>query len=237
MPKRGEYVIELEKVTKDYGQGSSVLRVLHEMSLSVRRGEFIAIMGPSGSGKSTLLNLLGCLDKPTTGRVLIDGTDTGMASDDELAELRANKLGFVFQAFNLLPNLSALKNVEMAMMITEKGKAERLETAASLLEKVGLGHRMDHKPAELSGGEKQRVAIARAMSNNPPILLLDEPTGNLDSKSGYEVMGIVKTLWKQQGITIVLITHEGELGDYAQRVVHVRDGKIEKITVPKGRGA
>ncbi len=228
--KAKDAIIELDSVARDYGEGPSTLRVLHEVSLSIKEGEFVAIMGPSGSGKSTLLHLLGCLDRPTTGRVVVAGTDIGKASTDELAELRANKIGFVFQAYNLLPNFTALQNVELAMAITGKEKRERRVRALGLLGLVGLKHRAGHKPTELSGGEKQRVSIARALSNQPPILLLDEPTGNLDTKSGREVMAIVQKLWKRQGVTIVLITHEKDISDYAQKTNHIRDGKIEKIT-------
>jgi len=230
-------IVELKKATKTYVTGETETTVLHGISFTVTKGEFVAIMGPSGSGKSTLLNLLGCLDKPTSGQVVIDGTDAATLSSEKLADLRARKIGFVFQSYNLLANLTASQNVELSMQITEKPRDARKNRAEKLLEKVGLTHRLRHRPAQLSGGEKQRVAIARALANEPPILLMDEPTGNLDTASSTDVMGLVEELWKKQGVTILLITHEKEIADYAQRTIHVRDGRIEKITEKKTRGA
>ncbi|MBI2445353.1 ABC transporter ATP-binding protein [Candidatus Micrarchaeota archaeon] len=229
-------MVELRHVRKVYGNEEGYTTVLHGISFSVRKGEFVAIMGPSGSGKSTLLNLLGCLDTPTEGQVLIDGTDAAALDSAELADLRARKIGFVFQAYNLLANLTASQNVELSLQITETAKPQRKARAGQLLEKVGLGHRTGHRPAQMSGGEKQRVAIARALANEPPILLMDEPTGNLDTASSKDVMKQVEDLWKNQGVTILLITHEKEIADYAQRTLHVRDGRIEKITENKHRG-
>ncbi len=229
---RGTPVISLENVCKEYSLGARQLRVLDGLSLRVREGEFVSIMGPSGSGKSTLLQLIGCLDKPTGGRVLIDGEDVSKYSSDALAEVRGRKIGFVFQAFNLIPTLSALENVEIALSINEVGVQERAMRAKKLLEQVGLADRSNHAPNELSGGEKQRVAIARALSNNPKFLLADEPTGNLDSKSGEEVMDLIRDLWKS-GATVVMVTHEPVVARYSQRIIHVRDGKIESEETPR----
>jgi putative ABC transport system ATP-binding protein len=222
-------IVEFVGVVKDYAEDSEALRVLHGVSLSIKRGEFVAIMGSSGSGKSTLLHLMGCLDLPTKGSVSIDGIDASSLSSDELAGLRANKIGFVFQAFNLLQNFSALQNVELAMAITENEKVFRRERAAMLLKQVSLEQRAGHKPNELSGGEKQRVAIARALANKPSLLLMDEPTGNLDSKSGEELMKIVDGLWRNEGVTIVMVTHEKQVAEHAQRVIHLKDGSISGI--------
>lgn len=229
-------IVELKSVTKTYGTEDAQTRVLHGISFAVTKGDFVAIMGPSGSGKSTLLNLLGCLDVPTDGQVLIDGTDAATLDSAGLADLRARKIGFVFQSYNLLANLTASQNVELSMRITEVPAASRTQRAEHLLEQVGLGHRLDHRPAQMSGGEKQRVAIARALANEPPILLMDEPTGNLDTASSRDVMKLVEDLWQDQGVTILLITHEREIAEYAQRTIHVRDGRIEKITEKKHRG-
>jgi len=220
-------IIELVNVVKEYGDGVP-LRVLHGVSLRVDGGEFVSVMGFSGSGKSTLLHIIGCLDKPSSGRVMVNGVDASSLSSDQLADLRASTIGFVFQSFNLLPNLSALQNVELAMAITEKGGAERRSRALELLKAVGLQQRADHKPAELSGGEKQRVAIARALANRPSLLLMDEPTGNLDTKSGTEVMDVVQKLWRDQHVTVVVITHEKQIAGYARRVVQIKDGRIER---------
>ena len=234
--KQSSAVVELREVTKTYRTGDTETTVLHGISFTIHKGDFVAIMGPSGSGKSTLLNLLGCLDTPTGGDVFIDGTNVASRTPQELADLRAHKIGFVFQAYNLLANLTASQNVELSMQITEKPRPERKAKADALLEKVGLSHRLQNTPSQLSGGEKQRVAIARALANQPPLLLMDEPTGNLDSASSREVMKLVEELWKNQGVTILLITHEKEIADYAERTIHVRDGRIEKITENNKRG-
>ena len=226
-------VISLENVCKEYSLGQRKLVVLDDLSFSVRQGEFVSIMGPSGSGKSTVLQMVGCLDRPTSGRVLIDGEAVSQLSSDRLAEVRSRKIGFVFQAFNLLPSLSALQNVEVALSINEVGKEARRKKAEALLEKVGLSGRAGHKPGELSGGEKQRVAMARALANEPKFLLADEPTGNLDSKSGEEVMELIRQLWKN-GATIVMVTHEPVVAGYSQRIIRIRDGKVESEESPAG---
>ena len=223
-------ILELVNVVKDYHDGEVPLRVLHGVSLKVNRGDFVSVMGFSGSGKSTLLHIIGCLDKPTTGRVMVNGVDASSLSSDRLADLRASTIGFVFQSFNLLPNLSALQTVELAMAITETAGVERRSRALELLKAVGLQQRVSHKPAEMSGGEKQRVAIARALANKPALLLMDEPTGNLDTTSGTEVMDVVEKLWKEQGVTVLVITHEKQIAAYAQRVVHIKDGRIESAS-------
>ncbi|MEM0475760.1 MAG: ATP-binding cassette domain-containing protein [Candidatus Norongarragalinales archaeon] len=229
--KKADAIVELHSVIKDYAASaeSEALRVLHGVTFSIARGEFVAVMGASGSGKSTLLHLIGCLDKPTSGSIVLDGIDVALLSSDELAEIRARKVGFVFQAFNLLPNFTALQNVELAMTIAEKERNERRACAARLLEQVGLGQRANHKPNELSGGEKQRVAIARALANEPALLLMDEPTGNLDSKAGVEVMKVVQKLWREKGLTVVVVTHERSVAEHAQRIIHLKDGVIINI--------
>ena len=219
-------VMEAVGLEKDYPQGDSVLRVLKGIDLKVVEGEFMAIMGPSGSGKSTLLNMLGALDKPSAGKVIVHGTDLSTLNDNELADLRNKEIGFVFQFFNLIPRFDALKNVELPMAIAGVPSGERRERAGKLLELVGLGQRMDHKPAELSGGEQQRVAIARALVNEPSVLLCDEVTGNLDSKTGFEVMELLLSFNKEQGKTFILITHDPNVAQMAQRLVQLQDGII-----------
>lgn len=219
-------VMEAVGLEKDYPQGDSVLRVLKGIDLKVLEGEFMAIMGPSGSGKSTLLNMLGALDKPSAGKVIVHGTDLFTLNDNELADLRNKEIGFVFQFFNLIPRFNALKNVELPMAIAGVPSRERRERAAKILELVGLKERMDHKPAELSGGEQQRVAIARALVNDPSVLLCDEVTGNLDSKTGFEVMELLLSFNKEQGKTFILITHDPNVAQMAQRLVQLQDGII-----------
>ena len=219
-------IIKTTDLVKEYPQGESVLRVLDDLNLVIKEEEFMAIMGPSGSGKSTLLNMIGALDKPTRGKVYIRGTDISTLNDNELAELRNRELGFVFQFFNLIPRMDALSNVELPMLISGVPRRERRERATKLLELVGLGERIDHKPSELSGGEQQRVAIARALVNDPSVLLCDEVTGNLDSKTGFEVMELLLTLNKEQGKTFVIITHDPNVAQMAQRLVQLYDGKI-----------
>ncbi len=219
-------VMEAVGLEKDYPQGDSVLRVLKGIDLKVLEGEFMAIMGPSGSGKSTLLNMLGALDKPSAGKVIVHGTDLSTLNDNELADLRNKEIGFVFQFFNLIPRFNALKNVELPMAIAGVPSRERRERAAKILELVGLKERMDHKPAELSGGEQQRVAIARALVNDPSVLLCDEVTGNLDSKTGFEVMELLLSFNKEQGKTFILITHDPNVAQMAQRLVQLQDGII-----------
>lgn len=219
-------MIELVDVVKKYRIGIHEVIALNGVSLKIEDGEFVAIMGPSGSGKSTLLYLIGCLDKPTSGKVLIDGMDTSKLSDRELTELRRNKIGFIFQQYYLIPTLTALENVELPMVFKGIPKDKRRKRAEELLELVGLGKKKDRKQNELSGGEQQRVAIARALANEPSILLCDEPTGNLDTKSGRIVMDIIKRLNVEQGVTVVLVTHDPSLSDYADRVIRIRDGRI-----------
>lgn len=217
--------LEIRDITKSYVMGDNVVHALRNVSLVIEKGEWISIMGPSGSGKSTLMNILGCLDRPTTGKYLLDGAEVEKLNDDQLAEERNKKIGFVFQNFNLLPRMDALNNVALPLIYAGIPKEERLKKAAHALERVGLGERLDHRPNELSGGQRQRVAIARALVNDPTIVLADEPTGNLDSRSGEEIMDIFRELHKQ-GRTIVLVTHEPEIAEFAERVVVVRDGEI-----------
>jgi len=219
-------VMETVGLEKEYPQGDSVLRVLKDVNLKIVEGEFMAIMGPSGSGKSTLLNMLGALDKPSAGKIFIQGTDLATLNDNELADLRNKEIGFVFQFFNLIPRFSALSNVELPMAIAGVPARERRERAENFLELVGLKERMDHKPAELSGGEQQRVAIARALVNEPSVLLCDEVTGNLDSKTGFEVMELLLSLNTEQGKTFILITHDPNVAQMAQRLVQLHDGEI-----------
>ncbi len=219
--------ILLSNVTKVYQLGGETVHALAGLTLSISPGEFTAIMGPSGSGKSTLMNILGCLDRPTRGSYKLDNQEVATLSDDELAITRNQKIGFVFQSFNLLPRMSTLQNVALPMVYAGVEKKERMERAAQVLTMVGLAERMNHKPNELSGGQRQRVAIARSLVNDPTIIMADEPTGNLDTKSGDEVMAIFSEL-NTQGRTIILVTHEPEIADYAKRVVYVRDGLIER---------
>ena len=218
-------VIDIQGITKTYVNGKLSVPVLHGIDLQVNKGEFVSIMGPSGSGKSTFMNILGCLDRPTTGSYLLNGDEVATLSDDELAFVRNKQIGFVFQSFNLLTKLTALENVALPMIYAGMDKKSRNERAAALLSSVGLGERMDHLPSELSGGQRQRVAIARALANNPAIIMADEPTGNLDSKSTIDVMNIFRGLY-DEGRTIILVTHEPEIATYASRNVVLRDGLI-----------
>ena len=218
-------VIDIQGITKTYVNGKLSVPVLHGIDLQVNKGEFVSIMGPSGSGKSTFMNILGCLDRPTTGSYRLNGDEVATLSDDELAFVRNKQIGFVFQSFNLLTKLTALENVALPMIYAEMDKKSRNERAAALLSSVGLGDRMDHLPSELSGGQRQRVAIARALANNPAIIMADEPTGNLDSKSTIDVMNIFRGLY-DEGRTIILVTHEPEIATYASRNVVLRDGLI-----------
>ena len=218
-------MIKLEHIFKIYEMGENKVYALDDVSLHVAAHEFVSIIGPSGSGKSTLMNMLGCLDVPTQGRYFLDGTDISKKTDDELAEIRNKKIGFVFQGFNLLHKLTAVENVELPLIYSNVSAKERHEKAKEALAKVGLEGRIDHKPTELSGGQQQRVAIARALITDPPIILADEPTGNLDSKSGKEVMEIFKNL-NANGNTIILITHDSGVAAQAKRVVRIQDGKL-----------
>ena len=218
-------VIDIQGITKTYVNGKLSVPVLYGIDLQVNKGEFVSIMGPSGSGKSTFMNILGCLDRPTTGSYRLNGDEVATLSDDELAFVRNKQIGFVFQSFNLLTKLTAVENVALPMIYAGMDKKSRNERAAALLSSVGLGDRMDHLPSELSGGQRQRVAIARALANNPAIIMADEPTGNLDSKSTIDVMNIFRGLY-DEGRTIILVTHEPEIATYASRNVVLRDGLI-----------
>lgn len=219
-------VIDIENITKHYVMGEEVVHALRGVSLEIRRNEYLAIMGPSGSGKSTLMNMLGCLDTPSSGRYDFNGKDVSAMDGDELAEIRNKEIGFVFQTFNLLPRSTSLRNVELPLIYAGIDPETREERAAQALRDVGLGERLHHKPNELSGGQRQRVAIARALVNNPSIILADEPTGNLDSKTGEEIMALLESLY-QHGNTIILVTHEPDIARHARRTVHLRDGLIE----------
>ena len=219
-------IIETVDLVKEYSQGEKSLRVLKGINMKVEEGDFMAIMGPSGSGKSTLLNMIGALDKPTSGTVLIRGVDISTLSDNQLADLRSKEIGFIFQFFNLISRMKALGNVELPMVIAGVPRRERRERASKLLEMVGLGERMHHRPMELSGGEQQRVAIARALVNDPAVLLCDEVTGNLDSKTGQDIMQLMRNLNNEQGKTFVLITHDPVVAQSTDRLVTLHDGEI-----------
>jgi putative ABC transport system ATP-binding protein len=220
-------LIEVRDLWKTYVMGSEEIHALQGVSIQIERGEYVAIMGPSGSGKSTLMNLIGCLDTPTKGSYLLNEKQVSQMNDNELAQIRNEEIGFVFQTFNLLPRASALQNVELPLVYGGVANRDRHARAKAALEKVELGSRMTHKPNELSGGQRQRVAIARALVNNPSILLADEPTGNLDSKTGSEIMALFARL-HQAGNTIVLVTHEADIAAFAHRTIHLRDGQVEK---------
>ncbi len=223
----GGIVIQTEDLWKTYEMGAEQLHALRGVNIQIRKGEYVAIMGPSGSGKSTLMNLIGCLDTPTKGNYWLAGRLVSQLDDDELAYIRNKEIGFVFQTFNLLPRATSLHNVELPMIYNGTASEERLERAKKALSQVDLADRMMHKPNELSGGQRQRVAIARALVNNPSILLADEPTGNLDSQTGEEIMALFSRL-HQSGNTIILVTHESDIAAHAHRVIRLRDGKIEK---------
>ncbi len=223
-------IVEAVNLKKTYLLGKVSVEALRDVNLKVENGDFLAILGPSGSGKSTLLNLIGALDKPTNGRMLIEGVDVSTLNDGQLADLR-RKIGFVFQFFNLIPRLTARENVELSMSIANMSKAERKRRAESLLETVGLKERMNHKPAELSGGEQQRVAIARALANNPRFLLMDEPTGNIDSKTANEIMRLIKRLNEEKGVTMIMVTHDQRLAGETKRIVQMSDGVITSEAV------
>ena len=234
----GSLLIELKDITRVYHMGRVEVRALRGVSLEVQQGEMLSIMGASGSGKSTLMNIIGCLDKPSAGLYFLDGQDVSQLNDDRLAEIRSRKIGFVFQTFNLLPRTSALQNVMLPLIYAGTGRAERRERARQALEAVGLADRIGHAPNELSGGQQQRVAIARALVTQPAILLADEPTGNLDSTSGAEVMELLQALNRDRAITLVLVTHDPDIAKYTRRIVHLHDGTIagDEPTPPPRRG-
>ncbi|MCD6449730.1 MAG: ABC transporter ATP-binding protein [Thermotogaceae bacterium] len=223
-------LIEIRNVTKIYDLGDVKVNALRGINLEIKEGEILVIMGPSGSGKSTLLNLLGLLDKPTSGKIILAGKDVSSMNDNELAKMRNRFIGFIFQQFNLLPRMNAIENVELPMVYAGIPKKERTKRAKELLEKMGLENRMHHLPSQLSGGQQQRVAIARALANSPKLILADEPTGNLDSRSGDMIINILKELNKQ-GMTIVVVTHDSEIAKIGDRIVHIKDGKIHEIEV------
>ena len=227
-------IIQLQKITKSYIMGSEPLQVLKGIDLEILKNEYVALMGPSGSGKSTLMNILGCLDTPTSGQYILNENDVSKMSDNALAEIRNKEIGFVFQQFNLLPRLTAVENVALPLVYAGIGKKKRIEMALDVLEKVGLADRAYHKPNEMSGGQGQRVAVARALVNNPSIILADEPTGNLDTKTSIEIMNIFSKI-QADGNTIILITHEEDIAKHAKRIIRLRDGIIESDVKEKKR--
>ncbi|MDO1444694.1 ABC transporter ATP-binding protein [Rhodocytophaga aerolata] len=225
-------IIETSNISKKYVMGSEVIEALKSITISIDKGEYVAFMGPSGSGKSTLMNIVGCLDTPTSGTYILNNKDVSDMSENELAEIRNKEIGFVFQTFNLLPRSTSLENVALPLIYAGYNKADRTEMALEALKSVGLGDRAKHKPNELSGGQRQRVAIARALVNNPSIVLADEPTGNLDSKTSYEIMDLFEDL-HSKGNTIIMVTHEEDIAQYAHRIIRLRDGLIESDTLNK----
>ncbi|HVK64881.1 MAG TPA: ABC transporter ATP-binding protein [Polyangium sp.] len=229
--KNAPPIIEFVEIHKDYVTEAVVVRALRSVNLTIQSGEFVAIIGQSGSGKSTMMNIIGCLDRPTRGQYILDGIDVGSRSNDARAIVRNHLIGFVFQGFNLLPRTTALENVELPLVYRGVGAAERRKRALASLSAVGLGARLHHTPNQLSGGQQQRVAIARALVTQPPLLLADEPTGNLDTRTSYEVLDLLQRLNREQGITIVLVTHERDIADCAGRVVEMRDGSVRRDIV------
>jgi putative ABC transport system ATP-binding protein len=228
-------IIQIEEMTRIYDRGGAVqVKAIDGIRLDIERNDYVAIMGPSGSGKSTLMNLIGCLDTPTSGRYLLDGREVSRLDPDDLARIRNKEIGFIFQTFNLLARTDALHNVELPLIYAGIGRAERRRRAAEALRAVGLGDRMEHKPNEMSGGQRQRVAVARALVNNPAILLADEPTGNLDSKTGDEIMDLFDSLWTK-GNTVLLVTHEEYIAKRARRIIRLRDGKVVDVVVNEDR--
>lgn len=220
-------VIVTKNLSKTYGRGDLKVTALKETNISIQKGDYIAIMGPSGSGKSTFMNLLGCLDTPSTGKLYIEGTDVSTLTDNQLAKIRRQKIGFIFQKYNLIPTLNALENATLAMSFNRIGSKERIERAKNLLDMVGLSHRINHKPSELSGGEQQRVAIARALANNPSIILADEPTGNVDTKSGNNIMKVLEYI-NNKGETIIIVTHDPNVAKRARRILRIQDGIVSE---------
>ncbi len=223
----GQPIIQIKNIKRDFALGSETVYVLKGIDLTINKGEYVALMGPSGSGKSTLMNLLGCLDTPTSGSYILNGKDVSKMTDNELAEIRNKEIGFVFQTFNLMPRTTALDNVALPLIYAGKSKSERSTRAAEVLTQVGLADRMDHKPNQLSGGQRQRVAVARALVNHPSIILADEPTGNLDSKTSVEIMQLFNDI-HEQGNTVILVTHEEDIARFAHRIIRLKDGIIEK---------
>ena len=219
-------VIKTSEIAKNYIMGEEEIHALQSVSISIKRGEYVAFMGPSGSGKSTMMNIIGCLDTPSSGTYILNNNNVSDLTENQLAEIRNKEIGFVFQTFNLLPRSSSLENVALPLVYAGISKSERLERARITLENVGLGSRVDHKPNELSGGQRQRVAIARALVNNPSIILADEPTGNLDSKTSYEIMSLFQDL-HDHGHTIIMVTHEDDIAHYSHRIIRLRDGLVE----------
>ena len=228
-----ETLVEVQDMCKIYNPGENEVRALDHVSLKIQKGEFVAIIGHSGSGKSTLMNMLGCLDVPTSGRYYLNGKDVSNMTDDELSDIRNIEIGFIFQSFNLIPNLTAQENVELPLIYRGVPRKERSALATESLEIVGLSHRMDHKPSEMSGGQQQRVAIARAIAAKPPVILADEPTGNLDSRSTQEIMNVLKELHRS-GRTVILITHDDEIAAQVKRVIRIKDGRIEADFMNEG---
>ena len=229
-----DHVIELKEIIKNYYVGTVIVRALRGVTLDILRNEYVAIMGPSGSGKSTMMNILGCLDTPTKGRYLLNGSDVSRMDDNQLAEIRNKEIGFVFQTFNLLPRYTALENVMLPLIYAGMPKHERIARATEVLEEVGLGDRIEHRPNELSGGQRQRVAIALAMVNRPSIILADEPTGNLDSKTSLDIMRLLDSIHKL-GNTVILVTHEEDIALHARRIIRLMDGTVESDTINKNR--
>lgn len=227
-------LLDVRNIKKSYRMGKVFVQALRGVSFSVMEGEFLAVLGPSGSGKSTLLHLIGCLDRPDEGEIILEGRNVLELSDDALAELRLKRIGFVFQFFNLLPRLTALENVELPLMLARVSEREAREKAKKLLELVGLGGRLNHKPSELSGGEQQRVAIARALVNDPKLVLADEPTGNLDTKSGWDIVNLMRKLNEEMNQTFIVVTHDQKVAEVADRIIYLKDGLVEGIkSVPR----
>jgi len=225
---KNEFVVQARDLTKVYRMGELEVQALRGLSLDIERGETLAIMGPSGSGKSTLMNILGCLDRPSEGDYFLDGENVAQMDDDQLAAIRNHKVGFIFQSFNLLPRASALSNVELPLRYSAMRPSDRRRKAREALQAVGLDERKDHRPSELSGGQQQRVAIARALINDPSIVMADEPTGNLDSKTGEEIMDLLLKLNRERGVTLIMVTHDPDVASRTGRVIHIRDGQVEE---------